>query len=440
MKQIALLIIFILLSISGFSQGYPSYDGGLKVNLNDDGSRYFRLILWNQFWARYNENNTGSLSGGVPESSTVDFGLRRSRFLTYAQIDDRFLILAHWGINNQNAISGGLNAADGKKPQLFFHDIWVEYKLFGEKLFIGGGMHYWNGLSRMTSASTLNFMTLDAPIFNWPTIEATDQFARRIGIYAKGRLGKVQYRVAVSDPFETNTTAVIRENVSLYSPQNRNKVVEGYFAFEFFEKEGLKLPYYVGTYLGTKKVFNLGAGFMRNPEAMWHQEAEAVGSDTVFTDMNLFSVDAFLDLPFQGGSKGALTAYAVVYFSDFGPNNVRNIGILNPSDGGGGLRGNAVPTIGTGNTYYIQTGYMLPRKNDKLLFQPYLAFTYHDFEGITDSSGDVVPVTFFDIGGNVYFAGHHSKLTLNYRHRPDFTNPDDLTYRPELTLQAMLYF
>jgi hypothetical protein len=32
----------------------------------------------------------------------------------------------------------------------------------------GGGLHYYMGLSRATMASTLNFLTIDAPIFNWP--------------------------------------------------------------------------------------------------------------------------------------------------------------------------------------------------------------------------------------------------------------------------------
>jgi hypothetical protein len=44
-----------------------------------------------------------------------------------------------------------------------------------------------------------------------------------------------------------------------------------------------------------------------------------------------------------------------------------------------------------------------------------------------------------DLGANLLLEGHHSKLTLNYRSRPDFTNPDNLKYRPEITLQAMIY-
>ncbi|MBK8818918.1 MAG: porin, partial [Saprospiraceae bacterium] len=47
----------------------------------------------------------------------------------------------------------------------------------------------------MTSHSTISFMTLDAPIFNFVNIETTDQFARQFGVYAKGQIGKLDYRI-----------------------------------------------------------------------------------------------------------------------------------------------------------------------------------------------------------------------------------------------------
>ena len=34
----------LLLSAFSFSQGSPDYGGGLKVNINEDGSKYFRII------------------------------------------------------------------------------------------------------------------------------------------------------------------------------------------------------------------------------------------------------------------------------------------------------------------------------------------------------------------------------------------------------------
>jgi len=425
---------------SALAQGSPLYGAGMKVPLNEDGTKYIRFITWHQVWIRYNENNAGSLRNNERVDETVDFGLRRSRFLTYAQLSDRFLILMHFGINNQSAVSGGLLSGDGKKPQLFIHDAWVEYKVLDQKLYLGAGLHYWNGISRLSSASTLNFLAYDAPIFNWPTIDAIDQFARMLGVYAKGKLGKLDYRVAVNDPFLTNTAEALGPEAN-YNPRNNKKVYQGYFNYQFLEQESNLLPYYVGTYLGSKRVFNLGAGFMHNPEGMWRMTGTALAPDTVQEDITLLGADAFLDLPLNKESGTAFTAYAVYYNYDFGRRNVRNIGILNPATGGGSLRGNAFPLVGTGEIGYAELGYLLPRNvlGEKARLQLYAAYSYGSLEGVRDSSGEKVPVKVLDVGANLLLEGHHAKLTLNYRHRPDFTNPDDLTYRPEVTLQAMIY-
>lgn len=422
------------LSFQVFAQGDTEYGSGLKVNLNDDGSKYVRFITWHQVWTRYNENNSGSTRLGQPQESTLDFGLRRSRFLMLAQLNNRFLILTHFGINNQNAISGGYLGTDGKKPQIYMHDAWVEYAVMQKYLSIGFGLNYWNGVSRLSNASTLNFMTVDAPIFNWPTIEATDQFARKIGVYAKGKIGKLDYRIALSDPFKTNTSGAIATNRANYSPSNSKKVFEGYLNWQFWDQESNVLPYTVGTYLGTKKVFNIGAGWSMHPDAMWYRND---AGDTVFSDMMLFGVDAFLDLPINDG-KNAITAYAAFYNYDFGPNNFRNIGIMNPSDGGG-LMGNSFPTVGTGTIMYAQAGYLFKTVTEGLDLQPFGAFSTANFEGLKNANNESVPVNVFDLGCNFYLQGHHAKFTFNYRRRPDFTDVENVVGRNEFLLQAMVY-
>ncbi len=432
-----------LLSATATAQIYSEaqYGGGLKVPIGNDNDKYFRLITWHQFWTRYNDNNTGSTRNGEPQNATTDFGLRRSRFLMYAQLNKRFLILTHFGINNQNAISGGANPAlDGKRPQIYMHDAWAEYKVYKNYLDVGFGLHYWNGISRLANASTLNFMTIDAPIFNWATIEATDQFARFLGIFAKGQIGQLDYRVAINDPFKTNTAGTIQEGIAQYSPRNNGKVYQGYFAYQFWEKESNVLPYAVGTYLGAKKVLNLGFGFLQNSKAMWSQNTQADGTlDTAYHNMMLWSVDAFLDMPINKERGTAVTAYAGYFNYDFGPNHVRNIGIMNPADGGGGLRGNSVPTLGTGTIRYMQAGFVLPKLKSGAMIQPYIAYSHALFDGVKDANNEVVPVHIPDVGVNYYVAGHHAKLTLNGRYRPDFTNIAQLKYRPEITLQAMIF-
>lgn len=420
----------------GYSQGYPNYDIGLKVKLSEDGSRYFRMINWHQVWLRANENNAGSTMAGENQSTSYDISLRRSRFLTYAQLSDKFLILTHFGINNQSAVSGGLNATNGKKPQLFMHDVYVDYKIYKSFLHLGAGLHYWNGISRMTSASTLNFMTIDAPIFNWANIDKSDQFGRYLGVFAKGQIGKVDYRLSVNDPFQANETMAIATNRSDYNPKATNFNYAGYAFYQFFDKESNLLPFLVGTYLGSKKVLNVGVGFQHQKNAMWFRSQ---AGDTLQHNQTLLSADVFLDLPIRRAKKDAITFYAVYYNYDFGPNFVRAIGILNPVTGGGAYRGNAVPTIGTGSITYAQLGYLLEDFTPKMRIQPYVAHSYARFSGYRNAAGELVPLHVTDAGINFFLAGHHSKWTINYRNRPDATNPNALKNRSELTLQWMIY-
>ncbi|MGL5113491.1 MAG: porin, partial [Flavobacterium sp.] len=219
MKKHATLFFLLFTTIITLGQGSSEYSSGMKFNLNDAGSKYMRFIVWNQIWFRSSQMNPGTLVGNEAASSATDIGNRRLRFLAYSQISPRYMIVTHFGINNQSFASGGASGAtgtggygSGKKPGLFFHDAWNEYAVVlpqKDKKFslsIGGGLHYYMGLSRETMASTLNFLTIDAPIFNWPLIENSDQFARQMGLFAKGKFGKFEYRMSHNKPFATSVT------------------------------------------------------------------------------------------------------------------------------------------------------------------------------------------------------------------------------------------
>lgn len=418
----------------------------LTVNLSEDGSKYVRFIIWNQLWSRYTQNNPGTLDiNGQEDPGSFDIGIRRARVLAYAQVSPRFLVLTHWGINNQTFTNGGVpgggftgnpsgipvtinpetglgtaNGMSAKKPQAFFHDIWTEFKVT-EELYLGAGLHYWNGISRMTSHSTLNFMAIDAPIFNWPLIELTDQFARQFGFYAKGQVGKWDYRLALNKPFAVGTGG--RFDPAIQRPiaanvVNDNWSTQGYIAYQFLEKENNKLPFFVGSYLGTKKVFNIGGGWHHHPDATSSRDASGNSS---LHNISLIGLDTFLDLPLNKSKGTALTNYSVFYNYDFGPNYMRNVGIMNVGFGAGTTQngpGNAQPTIGTGQIFYSQTGYLLPKSilGDKGRLQPFGAFTHKNFELFQDSSWQ------YDLGFNYYMNAHHAKITFQYSTRPIFEN------------------
>lgn len=427
-------------SIQGIDHSYKP----MTLKLDDKGSKFIRFITWHQFWLSHTANNPGTLDiNGNDQKSSPDFGIRRSRFLVHAQISPRFLILSHWGINNQIFDNGGATAVTnftgvattpsnaGKKPQLFIHDAWTEYTVVPEKLSIGGGLHYWNGVSRSSSASTLTFMTMDAPIFNWHNIETTDQFARQFGIYAKGYLGKLDYRVAINKPFSfglANNNTAIKSTTQANNILNENWATQGYLSYNFWDKENNTLPFYAGSYLGAKKVFNIGAGWYNHAGATGKRVSATDSSIATYTQTNL-GVDVFLDMPLNKSKGTAISAYSVFYNNNYGPNYLRNVGIMNQhgnvrpisadsnSSWAGG--GNAQPTLGTGNIWYTQAGYLFPKNKKGAAVMPYVAYTYKDLERIGTPSSQV------DLGVNYFITGHQAKITGQYSTRPVYkTNAD----------------
>jgi hypothetical protein len=55
MKKSYLLLGISLISNFYFAQGSPDYGDGLKVKLNEDGSKYFRVIAWAQGQVNYTD-------------------------------------------------------------------------------------------------------------------------------------------------------------------------------------------------------------------------------------------------------------------------------------------------------------------------------------------------------------------------------------------------
>jgi hypothetical protein len=453
-----IVLAALLCAALSFAQGSPEYGSGLKFNLNTEGSKYMRFIVWNQIWARSSELNPGTMIGEQGTTKQEDIGLRRLRILAFAQISPRYMIVTHIGINNQTFINGGASGSQntggygaGKKPGLFFHDAWNEYAVVLPKenkpfsLSVGAGLHYYMGLSRMTMSSTLNYMTIDAPIFNWPLIENSDQFARQMGIFVKGKYNRLEYRMSINKPFATNVTPVnvTDPNVAVAVDNNNNArwSKAGYFEYQFFDKESNLLPFKVGTYLGTKKMFNIGAGFYTAPSGT----KTSVNGITERHDINLFSGDIFLDLPVgDKAKKAAITAYSVLYDYDFGPNYLRNIGIMNEGvvdntfTGTRALAGpgNLQPMVGSGTIWYTQAGYLIPNKDEKpkVRVQPFAAYTYKDFDALKKASSQ------FDIGTNFFLDGHHAKITAQYSTRPVYTAVDKIdSYKGEILVQLQIY-
>lgn len=437
-RTAALLALAAMCTFNTSAQNSENYGLGLRFNLNPEGSKYARFIFWNQIWLRSIDNNPGTSVNGVHNDNTLDIGIRASRILAYAQISPRYLVLMHFGINNQTFINGGGSGTNGtggygqgKKPQLFFHDAYNEYavvpnvnpdtkKANAFSLSIGGGIHYFNGISRMTSASTISYLMVDAPIFNFPLVENSDQFGRQLGIYAKGAFKKLHYQFSLDKPFATNAAVKDSANVAVENNGDAAGAFSGYVNYQFLDQESNLLPYRVGTYIGQKRVFNIGAGFYH--EARGTRSSSPVGVAETH-DINLYGVDAFLDMPIGDKRKNmAITAYGVYYNFNFGPNYLRITGIMNPGSVDAATPatdrvlegpGNARVLLGTGSIYYVQAGFLLPKfKDGKVRIQPIASLAYKDLEALKAAG------SFWDVGANFYLDAHNAKITAQYSSRP----------------------
>ncbi len=398
----------------------------LRIDLNDAGTQYVRFLTWHQVWLRHTETNPGTLVDGDGQRDVFDAGLRRSRFLVFGAPIPEALLVFHFGINNQT-----FNGE--RKPQVFVHDAWGQVDLVGNALTIGAGLHYWNGVSRLTNASTINQLPMDAPILNWPTIDRTDQFGRHLGFFAKGQLAGLDYRIAVNRNFSVDRE-LTAGGPSDYATGGPGIALAGYFQWQFLEPESNLLPYLTGTYLGAKRVFNLGAGFHWSPDAL--ASLSTTGRERRH-DLVALGVDAFLDTPI---GDGAVTAYAGYNYLDFGPNHVRNIGIMNVGSGGAsfGGAGNAYPVMGTGHHLIVQLGYLLPWRPLGTQLQPYATTQVSFMDGL----GDLSPV--IEGGLNWFAVGHYLKWTLHYRARPLFeasepARPQRTGFASEVVVQLQVF-
>lgn len=431
--RIPLILILSLSSLQVISQTKP--DRELKINLNDDGSHYLKATFTGQVWMRYNESNPGTTVNGYKEPHTYDIGLRRVRSQFFGKISDKIFLYTQVGINNFD-----YNSA--RKPGIFFHDVVTEYYVTPRTLQIGAGLTAWTGFARYSSPAVASILAYDAPLYQQSTNDVNDQFLRKLSVYAKGKLGKLDYRLILSDPMLVDGTistvkAINTTSDFAYTPPKMQ--TSGYFMYQFRDEESNLTPYMNGTYLGKKKVFNVGAGFQYQHHAMWHYGSAAL-KDTIMEDMLHYSIDVFYDNP-VGTNGAAVTAYAAASHTGYGKNYIRNNGAMNPATAASGNSfnggGSAFPMYGSGNIFFAQLGYRLPKsvigeRGGQL--QPYVDATVADYDRLKDK------MLMWDAGINWLVEGHRSKISLNYQNRPVFNATDykETTRKGMIVLQFQI--
>jgi hypothetical protein len=390
----------------------------LKKNLNEDGSHFIKAGMVAQFWGRYNENNSGTTVDGYAQNSTSDLGIRRVRFNVFGQLTDRVAFHVQFGQNNFSYLSK-------QQTGSFFHDALGEYKISQKGYFtMGAGLTGYSGLLRYAAPSVGSLMSLDAPLYQQVTNGINDQFLRKLSVYAKGQIHGLDYRIALTKPMSVANSLVafpaLNTNQSVFSLKPAKWQEQVYLNYQFFDKESNALGYETGTYLGKKKILNLGAGVIHQKDAMWMLKN---GVDTVSSDMLLYGVDLFTEIPLTD-RHNTISFYGAWSDYQMGTNFIRNLGVMNPANGviaGKSLSGggNAMPLIGTGQTLYTQLGYkfkdnLLPENGS---IQVYADMQYSSYQYLHQV------MIMYEAGVNWLIHGTHgAKLTLGMQNRPVFQN------------------
>ncbi|HSZ25041.1 MAG TPA: hypothetical protein VK766_04955 [Cytophagaceae bacterium] len=487
MKKIGIIVIALLSAYTAVAQQSdtsqskpkkifkPDILKPLKLSLNEDGSHFIQFTGLVQTWVRWDQSNPNSTVNGstTGADNTWDVSLRRVRFQTLGQLSDRTFFYTQFGLNNNNYLSE-------RKYGFFLMDAMGDYEFIKKFLSIGGGLSGWNGPLRFSSPGVASFMGLDPPVYQQTTNDLNSQFVRQFQIYAKGNIKKLSYRASIAKPFIVNSSvnnpanisggqasigtadAVVtannnmQNNFATFSTLAPKPQFNGYIQYEFFDSEANKVPYKTGTYLGAKKIFNIGGGIQYQRNAMCYDITNPITAKTevVYHQMLNAGLDVFYDAPVNKEKGTALSVYAAFLHSDFGPNYIRNLGVNNPTDAGQGYSGaagkiynngggSAFAMNGTGNTYSAQVGYKF--KNDLLgehgTLMPYIstqisAYQYFDYKAMT----------VIDVGVNWLVKGHNSKFTVDYQSRPYFSasaigvTPTQTARRGMLVIQYQVSF
>ena len=404
LRIILILLFLVLNTISVLAQEKPFN----VVNISPDGSKYIKFGMNLQIWGRYSQLNPGSKVGTTQVDETYDIVIRRLRLQAMGMLTDNIFFHLQLGQNNINFTQ---NNGPSNAP-LSVMDALGEYH-FNDKLHIGGGLTAWGaGTTRYSANSSSSQLTLDTPMYQQFSNISSTFGNRNLSIYAKGYLGKFNYRAAITNPYRNTTNNLgLDSSISTETPRAQ---YSGILTYSFLDKESIEDAYHRGTYLGTKKVFNVALGYMTQANAMWHLTPNAT---IAYDDMKVLGFDIFYDSPIS--KKGdAITAYAAFNNNNYGKNYIQSVNTPNPAIGDNTLingSGAGFLGVGTGNIYYAQFGYLFAKSENadrKGRFQPYAATQIADLEALN------TPMTMYELGVNYYTTGTFGpKFSLNYQNR-----------------------
>lgn len=394
---------------------------GIKINHSKDGKNFTKIGMGLQMWARYGEYNEESTNEyGESENGEFNISLRRTYISSYTKLN-RISVFGMIGIGTQTKY---IATTTNKNAEFFLYDLWGSYNVWKEHMSIGMGLHMFSGLSRYTCASSALSLGADVPYVAVPNLAKGSQAARQLGFFVTGKFGIFDYKMSINQPFEANTIQTITDKINsttiprpdmAFEYPNSNMNYKGYFSLQLWDKESFEMPFKSSTYLGKKKVFNIGIGFdyTHNGSIIYNSTIkngirEYPKGVVSINDKLHLAADIFIDMPLPKGD--AITFYTSIFKLDYGKNYYMNYDALK-NDKGNKIFGE--PRQGTGYASNTQIAYMFANKSETK-YQAYYIFDYKDYEALEDK------VYSHKMGLNIFLAGHKAKLTFEYQLRPYF--------------------
>jgi hypothetical protein len=350
----------------GIAMLAPVAHAGPTIQFGKEGSLTFTYAM--QAWMQNRDYSSKTVS------DDNDFFLRRNRLALSGQAND------YVGFYFQ--IEGGGFPDAGN--DVYVRDAYVTIDYKDELRFIVG--EFKNTFTRENLEACLEPLTLDRS----ETLAYTPFGGTRdkgVAIWGNLMDAKLQYRLMLAEGRDSSATAGDKPRVTAW------------VHYSFLDPEA---NYgYLGTYLGTQKVFTVGAAYDHQSDVVYANYPMRTDPQ----DYKAWTVDAFFEYPTESGVYTVSGAYM-----KYDTNNVAN---KSPDPG--------YPISGDLKGHYLKAGYMLPNKVGKGRLQFFVRQDQADY-GIKTGNAEYYDRTTTSVGANYYLDGQNLKLTMEYA-QVDFDTP-----------------
>ena len=358
-----------------------------------------KLDYKGQFQLNYRDEGAGQNR----DEDAMEFNFRRNRLALMGAWEKNFSLYVQTEYNSDNNFRT-LALSDGDNSDFRILDATLRFKLNENANIWLGKFKY--GFTRENLESCEDPLTLDRSLF----IRAPYVGTRDDGISLWGNLmdGKVQYRV----------DAMNGRNDSLSSPKSELRYTVRAHLSLLDAENGYG---YKGTYLGSKKVFTVGAAYQMESDVAYQNIGTSTVAPTGPVDYKAWTVDLFTEIPVEG--LGTFTLSSA--YTDYDLDNAYQ---------GANSDLDAIGINGEKNGYYVKAGYMLPNLPLQF-FGRYENWSFAELNTIPDQE-----ITWYGGGANYYLRGQNLKLTMELS-KTDFdkagADSEDFT---TLTTQMQLVF